>query len=89
MNLNKFYFLLDFLQSSSKIQIEIQIIKADDFVSKEKCQPVPIEIQIDSFDLAYDDGKWHRVSLTISKDKINFTIDTGHLTLLCQNKIKN
>ena len=42
-----------------------------------------IEIQIDSFDLAYDDGNWHHVSLTISKDKINFTIDTGHLTLLC------
>ena len=37
MNLNKLDFLMDFLQSYSKISIKIQIIKADDFVSKQKC----------------------------------------------------
>ena len=47
--------------------------------------------KIDSFDLAYDDGKWHHVGLTLTKDKINFTIDTEVLVrvLLSQIKLSN
>ena len=46
------------------------------------------KIKIDSFDLAYDDGKWHHMVLTLSKDKINFTIDSEVLIRALTSKIK-
>ena len=38
--------------------------------------------------MAYDDGTWHHVSLTISKDKINFTIDTEVLIRALMSKFE-
>ena len=38
--------------------------------------------------MAYDDGKWHHVVLTLSKDKINFTIDSEVLIRTLTSEIK-
>ena len=47
----------------------------------------------DSFDIAYNDGKWHSVSLAISGDFVNLTIDNEILVRkakqVCKHSFRN
>ena len=42
----------------------------------------------DSFDIAYNDGKWHSVNLAISGDFVNLTIDNEILVRKAQQVCK-
>ena len=44
-------------------------------------------IELDTFDLAYNDGKWHRLKLSLQMSDVNFSVDNEVLIRPLASKI--